>query len=258
MLICASESTLAHEADAPRAEDAAVPVQHQRRTEIHVGLHALAVEDAAREFHPALVRAEAVREILERTFAALVAHGTVERVVDEEELEHARARLDDVGRLRVDHHAFRDGRRTRGLQLRHLVDLDDADAAGTVDPQPRVIAVIRGLLMPASMAACRTVRPFSALTVWPSIVSETVSISSHHSISLSPDARIFAANGLDLRVGADLEWGSLTRANLNPAREANMDALHVRPRIRLGRRIRVARRRGVSARDGRRGSDDSA
>ncbi len=133
---------LAHEADAPRAENAAVPVQHQRRTEIHVGLHALAVENAAREFHPALVGAEAVREILERTFAALVAHGTVERVVDEEELEHARARLDDVGRLRVNHHAFRDGRRTRGLQLRHLVDLDDADAAGTVYPQPRVIAVI--------------------------------------------------------------------------------------------------------------------
>src|SRR4029079_10713513 len=35
---------LAHEADAPRAEDAAVAVQHQRRAEVDVGLHTLAVQ----------------------------------------------------------------------------------------------------------------------------------------------------------------------------------------------------------------------
>ena len=36
-----------HETDAPRAQDATVAVQHQRRTEIHVGFHALAVAEQA-------------------------------------------------------------------------------------------------------------------------------------------------------------------------------------------------------------------
>ena len=49
---------LAHEADAPRAQDAAVAVEHQRRAEIHVGAHALAVEHAPREVHAALGVAE--------------------------------------------------------------------------------------------------------------------------------------------------------------------------------------------------------
>ena len=51
---------LAHEPDAARAEDAAVAIQHQRRTEIDVRLHALAVEHAARKLHPALVGSERV------------------------------------------------------------------------------------------------------------------------------------------------------------------------------------------------------
>jgi hypothetical protein len=87
---------LAHEPYAARAQDAAIAVQHQRRAEVDVGPHALAVEHAPRELHPALVRAEAVGEILERALAALVADRAVERVVDQQELEHAGARLDDV------------------------------------------------------------------------------------------------------------------------------------------------------------------
>ena len=90
----------AHEPHAARAEDAAVAVEHQRRPEVDVGLHALAVEHAARELHPAALGAERVREILERALAALVAHRAVERVVDQQELEHARARLHDLGRVR--------------------------------------------------------------------------------------------------------------------------------------------------------------
>ena len=136
---------LPHEPDAPRAEDAAVPVEHEGRTEIHVGTNAFAVEHPPREFHPALVRAETVGEVLERTLAALVAHGAVERVVDQQELEHAGARLDDVGGLGRDHHALGHRRRARRLQFRHLLDLDDADAAGPVDPQSRVIAVVGDL-----------------------------------------------------------------------------------------------------------------
>src|SRR5690349_5385475 len=126
-----------HEPDAPGAEDAAVPVQQQRRPEIDVGLDALAVEHAAGKIHPALAGAEAIRKILERALAAFVAYGAVERMVDEEELEYARAGLDDVGGAGQDDHPIRADCRTGGLQLRHLLDLDDADSARAVDAQGR-------------------------------------------------------------------------------------------------------------------------
>ena len=51
---------LAHEPFAARAHDAAVAIEHQRRTEVDVGLHALAVEGPPREVHPALVVSELV------------------------------------------------------------------------------------------------------------------------------------------------------------------------------------------------------
>ena len=89
---------VAHEADAARAEDAAVAVEHQRRPEVDVGLHAFAVERPARKLHPALVGSERVREVLQRALAALVADRTVERMVDQQELEDsARARRRSSG-----------------------------------------------------------------------------------------------------------------------------------------------------------------
>src|SRR5687767_3351080 len=94
-----------HETDATRAEDASLPVEHQRRAEIDVALHAFAVENAAREIHPALGRAEGVGEILKRTLAALVADRAVERVVDEQEFEHAGAGGGRFGVAGADHHA---------------------------------------------------------------------------------------------------------------------------------------------------------
>ena len=133
---------VAHEPHAARAEDAAVAVQHQRRPEVDVGLHAVAVELAARKFHPALVGPELVGEILKRTLAAFVAHRTVERVIHEQELEHAGARVDDFLGPRRHHHAFGADGRARRLQLRHLLDLDDADAARAVDADAGVVAVV--------------------------------------------------------------------------------------------------------------------
>src|SRR5882672_3645553 len=136
---------LSHEAHAPRAENAAVAVEHQRWTEIHVGTDTFAIEHAPWKFHPAFVWPEAVSEVLERAFAALIADRTIEGVIDEQELEHAGPRLDDVRCLSRDDHAFGDRRGAGRLQLRHLFNLDDADAAGAVDAQARVIAVIRDL-----------------------------------------------------------------------------------------------------------------
>src|SRR5689334_354533 len=118
-----------HEADAPRTEDAALAIEHQRRTEIDVAFHTLAVEYPPRKLHAALIRAECVGEILQRTFAAFVADGAVERMVDQQEFEHARARFDDLGTACADDHALGADGRTGGLQLRHLFDLHDADAA---------------------------------------------------------------------------------------------------------------------------------
>src|SRR6185436_17928695 len=72
---------LPHEAHAPGAEDAPVAVQHQRRAEIDIRLDAFSVEHAPRKVHAALGRPERIGEVLQRTFAALVADGTVERVI---------------------------------------------------------------------------------------------------------------------------------------------------------------------------------
>jgi hypothetical protein len=95
--------------------------------------------NCAAELHPALIAAELIRKILQRALAALVAHRTVEGMVDQRELEDAGARLDDVRRA-WNHHAV-GAPSTRRLQLRHLFDLDDADAARAV-VDPGVITVV--------------------------------------------------------------------------------------------------------------------
>ena len=119
---------LAHEPDAPRAEDAAIPVEHQRRSEVDVGLHTFAVEDAAGEVHAALGGTERVREILQGALASFVADRAIERVIDEQKLENARARLHHLSFTRLHNHALGAHGRARGLQLSHFLDLDDADA----------------------------------------------------------------------------------------------------------------------------------
>src|SRR5688572_10498934 len=134
-----------HEPDAPRAQDAAIAIQHQRRAKIDIGFHALAVDRAARKIHAALVVAERVGKILQRALAALVAHRAIERVVDEQELEDALAALHRVGVLRVHNHALGHWGRARRLQLRHLLDLHEADTARRVDAETGVVAVIGDL-----------------------------------------------------------------------------------------------------------------
>src|SRR5206468_1901142 len=120
---------VAHEAHAARAQNAALTIEHQGRPEVDVTLDAVTVKYPPGEFHPALVGPERIREVLQRTFAAFVAHRTIERVIDEQELEHARARFDDLRRARADDHAVRADSRAGGLQLRHLLNLDDTHAA---------------------------------------------------------------------------------------------------------------------------------
>src|SRR5262249_26795331 len=102
---------IAHEPDATRAENAPLTVEQKCWTEVDVALHTLAIEHASRELHPALIGPKRVRKILQRTLAALVAHGAVERVVDEEKFKDAGARGVDLRTPgRDDHPIGADGR----------------------------------------------------------------------------------------------------------------------------------------------------
>jgi hypothetical protein len=132
-----------HEPNAPRAQDAAIAIEHERRPEVDVGLDALAVEHAPGKLHPAVSGPERVGEILQRALAPFVADRAIERVIDEQELENSRARVRHVRCLGLHDHPVDADRRAGGLQLRHLLDLHDADAARPVDPELGVIAVVR-------------------------------------------------------------------------------------------------------------------
>ena len=131
---------LVGEARAAVAEDAALAVEghevadHDRLLEVPLLLH-----------EPALARAVGERLVLERALAALVAHGAVERVVDEEELEDAVLRLLGDLALGVDLHVGRDGDHAGGLEggAAAGVDLDDAHPAHADRLHPRVVAEAR-------------------------------------------------------------------------------------------------------------------
>ena len=138
---------LGHEADAARAMDAAGHVGADQRPEIFVLDGTLVVGEAAG------VEAIGHGLILQIAFAALVADRAIERVIDQQELEHAltrllhRRRVGDDGRRRavaagpeiVDAHG------AGGHRLRHAGDLDQAHAAIAGDRQALVIAETRDL-----------------------------------------------------------------------------------------------------------------
>jgi hypothetical protein len=113
------------EAHAAVAQDAALAVDRDERRE---GERLLEV--ALGLDHPAAAQPPAERDVLQRALAALVAHRAVERVVDEQELDHrVLGGAHPVG-LGVDDHAVLDRGRARGLQLGDPLDLDQAHAAG--------------------------------------------------------------------------------------------------------------------------------
>ncbi len=116
---------LLREAHAAVAEDAALAVDRDQRRELERLAEVALGLDEARG-----ARAPAVGDVLERALAALVAHRAVERVVDEQELDHGALGLVHAGGLRVHDHAVLDRRRAARLQLRDPLDLDQAHAAG--------------------------------------------------------------------------------------------------------------------------------
>ena len=113
------------EAHAAVAEDAALAIDaHQRRQR-----HRLA-EVALRVAHPAASRAPAHGDVLQRALPALVADRAVERVVDEQELDHRVLGLLHAVGARIDDHPVADRGRAGGLELRDPLDLHQAHATG--------------------------------------------------------------------------------------------------------------------------------
>ena len=126
------------EAHAPRALDAAGHLLGgDERAQVLVEHDALGLGVPRRR------AAVADRQVLQLTFAALVADRAVERVVDEQELHHALLRGDRLLGGRPDLHAFGDGRRARRQRLGRLLDLHEAHPAVRSDGELLVVAEMR-------------------------------------------------------------------------------------------------------------------
>src|SRR5581483_4566599 len=130
---------LAADAHAAVAEDAARPVEEDHRRPlllffVELGFHEARFGGAVAEGH-----------VLQFALAAGVADGAVERMVAEQKLERGLARLADFFAGGGDDHAVGDGDGAGRLHLRHLLDLDQAHAAGGLERETRVIAERRHL-----------------------------------------------------------------------------------------------------------------
>ena len=113
------------EAHAAPARDAALAVERDQRGEVErLGEVALGLDEARAP------GAEREGAVLEGALAALVAHRAVERVVLEQELEHAVLAVLRELRVGAHDHVGLHGRAARGLEAAHALDLDQAHAAG--------------------------------------------------------------------------------------------------------------------------------
>ena len=83
------------------------------------------------------------RDVLQLTFAALIADRTVKRVIDEQELHHPLLRIDGLGRAGEHPHAGGHRRRTGRQRLVGLFHLHETHAAVGRNRQFLVIAEVR-------------------------------------------------------------------------------------------------------------------
>jgi hypothetical protein len=122
-------------ADAARAEDAALGVEHDVRAEVDdLGLLDLGRVDA----RVGVVVLEVV--LLQRALAGLVTDRAVDRVIDQGELEHLLAGQRRLLVGGVHHHALADRLLAARLQLRVLLDRDQTLPAARRDRQAGVVA----------------------------------------------------------------------------------------------------------------------
>jgi hypothetical protein len=78
--------------------------------------------------------------VLQLALAARIADGAIEGVVAEEKLQGGFAGLGDLGSLGLDDHALGDRCGAGGLELGHLLDADDAHAAGCLKREAGIVA----------------------------------------------------------------------------------------------------------------------
>ena len=119
--------------------DAAVHAGRDQGTEILVAHRALVLLEAA------AVKTVGHRLVLQIALAPLIADRAIERVIDQQHLHDAAARLDRSRRLGVDDIAVGDRHRAGRHRLRRFLDLDQAHPAVAGDHQPLVIAEMRHL-----------------------------------------------------------------------------------------------------------------
>ena len=112
-----------HEPHAARAENAAVRRVHHVAAEILDRIESLGIAIAT------LGAPFLVGVVLQLALARLIADRAVERMIDEQHLEHALARLERLLGVDVDDLPFGDRRRARRRELRRLLDFDEAHAA---------------------------------------------------------------------------------------------------------------------------------
>jgi hypothetical protein len=129
------------EPHASRAQDAALRVEHDLPPDVdRLGLADLL------DVHPREVMVVIHVVTLQRALARLVADRAVDRMVLERELQHRAPGLEHRRALGVHDHLRAHLDLTRGLELAHLLDLDQALPTVGGDRQSRVIAEVADVL----------------------------------------------------------------------------------------------------------------
>ena len=119
-----------------RTQNAALRIEHDVRPDGNRFMLLLFVLEQG-----GIVAAEVHVELLQLAFPRLVTHRAVERVIREQELQNRLPRHGHLLGGRVHDHSVGDERVAGDQQLRRLLHLDQAHAAGTGDRQPRVVTV---------------------------------------------------------------------------------------------------------------------
>src|ERR1043165_9929420 len=121
------------DARATLAEDATLRIVSHHGRKIFLGLGVLTLDE------PLFQVAPIESQFLKLAFATAIAHGTIERMVREQKLEHRPLRLFDLFTLRSHHHAVGANNGAGRLQLWHFLDAHQTHATRSLQSQVGVI-----------------------------------------------------------------------------------------------------------------------
>ena len=127
------------EARAARAQDASLLIQHHVRADID----RLALLDFLAQRKARLLAVVIHVVVLQFALARLIAHRTIDRMVDQQELQHRALRRLGLIAVGMNHHPFGDLGVAGDLQLGRLLDLDQAHPAIADDGERRMVTVMR-------------------------------------------------------------------------------------------------------------------